>query len=192
MYIYVFIGGLFFLKEEKIKHWFMFLNLNVFLLRRKGEGEKNTWLRQMKEKVVANENLMRKQRTELHLALYFCWRVKRSLARRQTWRPLAVNNKADKDSRVPSRRTSAEIPQSFCHYSLCSLLMCSICILSRCGLCTLFRLLAGKIMQNSNAGHTVQMLIFLSIQQPILCINLHYNGRGNKKKGGKLSSYIFW
>lgn len=137
----------------------------------------------MKEKVVANENLMRKQRTELHLALYFCWRVKRSLARRQTWRPLAVNNKADKDSRVPSRRTSAEIPQSFCHYSRCSLLMCSICILSRCGLCTLFRLLAGKIMQNSNAGHTVQMLIFLSIQQPILCINLHYNGRGNKKKG---------
>lgn len=72
MYIYVFIGGLFFLKEEKMKHWFMFLNLNVFLLRRKGEGEKNTWLRQMKEKVVANENLMRKQRTELHLALYFC------------------------------------------------------------------------------------------------------------------------
>lgn len=45
-------------------------------------------------------------------------------------------------------------------------------------------------MQNSNAGHTVQMLIFLSIQQPILCINLHYNGRGNKKKGKTIIIHI--
>ena len=40
------------------------------------DRKKPTWLRQMKERVVGatgdNENLMRKQRTEQRLALFFC------------------------------------------------------------------------------------------------------------------------
>lgn len=114
--------------------------------------------------------------------------MERSLHQTTTWWLLALNNKADKDSHVPNRRNNTEIPQSLSHHSLCSHPVCSICISPCCGLHFVW-IVAGKklhliIMQNSNAGHAVEVLIFLSILMLLfgwICIEYNFVV-WNKKK----------
>lgn len=84
------------------------------------------WSRRLAAAAACNENLMRKQRTEplrfdfiyfFPLSLVLTSRaIPRPL--RQSWRLLAVTNKADKDSGVADRKEQHPDIRSWCHRSI--------------------------------------------------------------------------
>lgn len=126
----------------------------------------------LRKKVIGgngdNENLMRgeKRKGKAVFGSFFPPTSDAIAAQTTTWWPLAVNNKADKDSPVPNKWNNIKIAQSLCHQSPCGRPVQHLHAVSGVGYGCL------------SASCGIQMLgietrIFLSKHKPILSVNLH-------------------